>query len=87
MTVSTIELYEALVAAGVDEASARNAAKAVLSREEATELLATKTDLERAFKTQNMWIAGLFVASASAAGAGKPRPARPQPERLATRAG
>jgi hypothetical protein len=61
MTVSTIELYEALVAAGVDEASARNAAKAVLSREEAKELLATKTDLERAFRTQNMWIAGLFV--------------------------
>jgi hypothetical protein len=32
-----------------------------LSREEAKELLATKTDLERAFRTQNMWIAGLFV--------------------------
>lgn len=61
MTVSTIELYEALVSVGVDETFARNAAKAVLSREEAAERLATKTDLERAFKTQNMWIAGLFI--------------------------
>ena len=61
MTVSTIELYEALISAGVDEAAARSAAKAVLSREEAAERLATKTDLERAFKTQNMWIAGLFI--------------------------
>lgn len=55
MTVSTIELYEALISAGVDEAVARSAAKAVLSREEAAERLATKADLERAFKTQNMW--------------------------------
>jgi hypothetical protein len=61
MTVSTIELYEALVSVGVDETFARNAAKAVLSREEAAERLATKADLERAFKTQNMWIAGLFI--------------------------
>ena len=61
MTVSTIELYEALISAGVNEAAARSAAKAVLSREEAAERLATKTDLERAFKTQNMWIAGLFI--------------------------
>ena len=61
MTVSTIELYQALISAGVDEAAARSAAKAVLSREEAAERLATKTDLERAFKTQNMWIAGLFI--------------------------
>ena len=61
MTVSTIELYEALISAGVDEAAARSAAKAVLSREETAEKLATKTDLERAFKTQNMWIAGLFI--------------------------
>jgi hypothetical protein len=34
MAVSTIELYEALISAGVDEAAARSAAKAVLSREE-----------------------------------------------------
>jgi len=61
MTVSTIELYEALIAAGVDETSARNAARTVLSREEAKEVLATKADLERAFRTQNMWIAGLFI--------------------------
>jgi hypothetical protein len=61
MTVSTIELYQALISASVNEAAARSAAKAVLSREEAAERLATKTDLERPFKTQNMWIAGLFI--------------------------
>lgn len=61
MTMSTIELYQALLLAGVDEAATRSAANAVLSRAEAAERLATKTDLERAFKTQNMWIPGLFI--------------------------
>lgn len=61
MTMSTIELYQTLLLAGVDEAATRSAANAVLSRAEAAERLATKTDLERAFKTQNMWIAGLFI--------------------------
>jgi len=61
MTSTTIELYEALIAAGVNEDKARAAAKSVFSREEASEHLVTKADLERAFKTQNMWIAGLFV--------------------------
>ena len=61
MTNATIELYEALIAAGVDDDKARAAAKSVLAREEARQTLATKTDLERSFRTQNMWIAGLFI--------------------------
>ena len=61
MTNATIELYEALIAAGVDDVKARAAAKSVLAREEATQMLATKEDLERSFRMQNMWIAGLFI--------------------------
>lgn len=61
MTTTTINLYDALRAAGVDEAKALTAANSVLSREEAELHLVTKVDLERAFRTQNMWIAGLFV--------------------------
>lgn len=44
MSVSTIELYEALIAAGVDEEKAKNAATSVISRNEAKQL-ATKADL------------------------------------------
>lgn len=61
MTTTTINLYDALRAAGVDEAKALTAANSVLSREEAELHLVTKVDLERGFRTQNMWIAGLFV--------------------------
>ncbi len=61
MTVTTIELYDALLAAGVNEETARKAAKSVLSREEAKDSLVTSADLERALRTQTMWIAGLFV--------------------------
>ena len=61
MTNATIELYEALIAAGVDDGKARAAAKSVLAREEASQMLATKEDLERGFRMPNMWIAGLFV--------------------------
>ncbi|MEQ8653039.1 MAG: hypothetical protein RIC87_11300 [Kiloniellales bacterium] len=61
MSVTTIELYDALRAAGVNEETARTAAKSVLSREEAKDSLVTSSDLERALRTQTMWIAGLFV--------------------------
>lgn len=61
MTTTTIELYEALIAAGVDDTKARAAASAVLSRDEAEKHLATKADLERGFRGQTMWIAGLLV--------------------------
>ena len=44
MSVSTIELYNALIEAGVDKEKAEAASKAVISREEA-EILATKSDI------------------------------------------
>jgi len=44
MSVTTMELYEALIAAGVGEEKAKAAAKAVISREEA-QGLATKGDV------------------------------------------
>lgn len=44
MTITTIELYDALITAGVDKDKAEKAAKAVFSREEAREL-ANKADI------------------------------------------
>jgi len=44
MTITTIELYDALITAGVDKEKAEKAAKAVLSRDEANGL-AMKTDI------------------------------------------
>ena len=61
MTNATIELYEALIAAGVEESRARAAASSVMSSEQAKETFATKADLEAMFRKQNMWIAGLFI--------------------------
>ena len=45
MSVTTMELYEALIEAGVDEYKAKKAAAAVVSRGEA-EKLTTKSDLK-----------------------------------------
>lgn len=44
MSITSIELYDALIVAGVDKDKAEKAAKAVVSREEAEEL-ATRTDI------------------------------------------
>ncbi|MGI9356598.1 MAG: hypothetical protein ACR2PF_15740 [Rhizobiaceae bacterium] len=44
MSITSIELYDALLMAGVDKDKAEKAAKAVLSREEAGQL-ATKADI------------------------------------------
>lgn len=57
MSITTLELYDALIAAGVDDAKAKAAAQAVLSREEATSSLATKHDMA----VMTMWVAGLLV--------------------------
>lgn len=57
MSITTIELYDALIKAGVDGAKAKSAAQAVLSRTEAKQVLATKSDLT----TQTMWVAGMLV--------------------------
>lgn len=45
MTNATLELYHALVEAGVTKESAEAAAKTVITRQEAKEFLATKEDL------------------------------------------
>ena len=45
MSLTVNELYQALIDAGVDEKKAEAAARVVLSREEANQQLATKTDL------------------------------------------
>lgn len=57
MSITTMELYDALVAAGVDDTKAKEAAKAVLSRDEALNSLVTKDDL----RLQTMWVAGMLV--------------------------
>ena len=44
MSITSIELYDALIVAGVDKDKAEKAAKAVISREEADQL-ATRTDI------------------------------------------
>ncbi len=44
MSITTIELYDALISAGVDKDRASKAAAAVISREEAKDL-ATKADI------------------------------------------
>ncbi len=45
MTITTMELYDALIMAGVDEDKARKAAEAVISRDEIKELPA-KSDIK-----------------------------------------
>lgn len=45
MTTATLELYHALIAAGVSEEKAEAAAKAVITRQEARDILASKEDL------------------------------------------
>jgi len=45
MSATTIDLYTALVNAGINKEDAEAAAKAVISREEALERLASKSDL------------------------------------------
>ncbi len=62
MSSATLELYNALIEAGVDKEKAEAAAKAVVSREEAKEL-ATKTDLIRTENKLIMWMVGLHIAS------------------------
>jgi hypothetical protein len=44
MTAATLELYKALIAAGVDEKDAKTAANAVVGREESLQF-ANKTDI------------------------------------------
>ena len=61
MSVTTIELYEALVSAGVEEQKARRAAEAVLTRTEARDVLVTKSDLYKALLVQTGAIAAIMT--------------------------
>ena len=45
MTIVTMEVFEALVQAGVPKAQAEAAAHAIITRQEAKQILATKEDL------------------------------------------
>lgn len=65
---TTIELYEALVAAGVEDRKAKAATEAVLSREEAVAILATQDDIKDVRKELHdgfvkiiMWVAGMLI--------------------------
>ena len=62
MSVSTIELYNALIEAGVDKEKAEAASKAVISREEA-KTLATKADINslRAEMYKGMTVQALAI--------------------------
>ena len=59
MTTVVVELYEALTKAGVDEETAKRAAKAVLD----TEVLATKTDLAELKADVIKWNTGTLLAA------------------------
>lgn len=65
MTSTTLEIYNALVDAGVAKEKAELAAKAVISREEAKEMLVTKNELLRAKNELIMWIVGSQIALVS----------------------
>ncbi len=69
MSSATLEIYNALIEAGVDKVKAEAAAKAVVSREEAREF-ATKSDVSllksEITETKSqliMWMAGFHIAS------------------------
>ncbi len=64
MTAATLELYHALVDAGVNKEKAERAAKAVISRDEAKDLLATRTELLKVKNELVIWIVGSQVALA-----------------------
>jgi len=59
MTTMVVELYEALTKAGVDEESAKAAAKAVLD----TDILATKKVLAKMETNIIKWNTGILIAA------------------------
>jgi PHD/YefM family antitoxin component YafN of YafNO toxin-antitoxin module len=52
MTNATLELYHALVEAGVSKESAEAAAKTVITRQEAKDVLVTKAEMYKAMMIQ-----------------------------------
>ena len=61
MATATLELYNALIEAGVDKEKAEAAAKAVITREEARQFT-TKSDLQGMENRLIMWMVGLILA-------------------------
>ena len=52
MTTATLELYHALIEAGVPKDRAEAAARAVITRQEAREILVTKDEMYKAMMIQ-----------------------------------
>jgi len=64
MTSTTLDIYELLVEAGIDQAKAKPLAKEILSREDTRLMLATKDDIskiEDRLRGIIMWVAGLMI--------------------------
>jgi len=59
MTSTTLELYHALIEAGVSKEKAEAAAKAVITRQEAKDFLVTKDEMYKAMMIQT----GVTVSS------------------------
>lgn len=63
MTNSSIEIYNALLEAGVPKNKAEEAAKSVISKDEALNTLASKQDVLRLKSELITWMVGLQIAS------------------------
>lgn len=67
MTTEAIALYDILIEKGVDKNRAREAVDAFVTKEQARETLATKTDiadLKDEMRNLIKWVAGMLVAQA-----------------------
>ncbi len=61
MATSAIKLYDLLIDKGIERTEAREAVDEIFTKEEARMTFASREDMERLFRVQTMWIAGLFI--------------------------
>ena len=64
MKTTTLDIYNLLVAAGIEREKAEPLAKEILSRDEAAKTLATKediSDIKDQMRSGIMWVAGLLI--------------------------
>jgi len=64
MKTTTLDIYNLLVAAGIERKKAEPLAKEILSRDEAAKTLATKediSDIKDQMRSGIMWVAGLLI--------------------------
>ncbi len=70
MKTTSIDIYTILTGLGVDEAKAKAAADEILTKTEALETLATKSDLTVGLANTRatiiQWVAGLLIVQAAA---------------------